>query len=321
MPHPALTPRSSPRRCCAAGSCPSPTGDKNTRGSILVIGGSSETLGAVLLAAEAAHAGRRGQAAGGDGGVGRARSPPPRCPRRWCGRCPRPTAGAISADAADAVRDLAEAADAVLHRAGHGRQGGDPGVRRAAAAAPARVRWRWTRSGWPASPPTTPACTTSSGRVVLTPNPTGAGLRAARRRGRARRRPGGRRRRPGRPRAGRRRARRRHSWVAAPDGALWRDDSGAAGARGLRLRRRAGRASPAGCSPAAPTRRRRRSGRPSCTAAAASGCPRPSGGWASWPASCRRRSREHSPRSPADCQTAADDADRGGRRATRQLHR
>src|SRR6478672_5115336 len=33
---------------------PEPTGDKNTRGSILVIGGSSETLGAVLLAAEAA---------------------------------------------------------------------------------------------------------------------------------------------------------------------------------------------------------------------------------------------------------------------------
>jgi hydroxyethylthiazole kinase-like uncharacterized protein yjeF len=33
---------------------PEPTGGKNARGSILVIGGSSETLGAVLLAAEAA---------------------------------------------------------------------------------------------------------------------------------------------------------------------------------------------------------------------------------------------------------------------------
>ena len=31
---------------------PEPTGGKNARGSILVIGGSSETLGAVLLAAE-----------------------------------------------------------------------------------------------------------------------------------------------------------------------------------------------------------------------------------------------------------------------------
>ena len=33
---------------------PEPTGGKNARGSILVIGGSSQTLGAVLLAAEAA---------------------------------------------------------------------------------------------------------------------------------------------------------------------------------------------------------------------------------------------------------------------------
>ena len=33
---------------------PEPTGGKNARGSILVIGGSTETLGAVLLAAEAA---------------------------------------------------------------------------------------------------------------------------------------------------------------------------------------------------------------------------------------------------------------------------
>ena len=33
---------------------PEPGGGKNARGSILVIGGSTETLGAVLLAAEAA---------------------------------------------------------------------------------------------------------------------------------------------------------------------------------------------------------------------------------------------------------------------------
>ncbi|MFP5371947.1 MAG: NAD(P)H-hydrate dehydratase, partial [Actinomycetes bacterium] len=33
---------------------PEPAGGKNARGSVLVIGGSAETLGAVLLAAEAA---------------------------------------------------------------------------------------------------------------------------------------------------------------------------------------------------------------------------------------------------------------------------
>src|SRR5918997_1045467 len=54
---------------------PEPTGGKNARGSILVIGGSTETLGAAL---------------------------------------PEADGGGIAADAADVVRDLAESADAVL---------------------------------------------------------------------------------------------------------------------------------------------------------------------------------------------------------------
>src|SRR5512132_1411520 len=59
MPHPApdeqgTGPTIVTPEVLRAWQLPEPTGDKNTRGSILVIGGSTETLGAVLLAAEAA---------------------------------------------------------------------------------------------------------------------------------------------------------------------------------------------------------------------------------------------------------------------------
>ena len=160
---PALSPtHRHPRGAARLAAARSPTGDKNARGSILVIGGSSETLGAVLLAAEAAMRAGAGQAAGGDG---RRRSRPfaaAALPEALVRALPETDGGAIRADAADAVRDLAEAADAVLIGPGHGRQGGD---RRSSARGCSRTcagRWRWTRSGWPASPPTTPACTTST---------------------------------------------------------------------------------------------------------------------------------------------------------------
>src|SRR3954449_2308493 len=92
---------------------PEPTGGKNARGSILVIGGSSETLGAVLLAAEAAL-----RAGAGKLQVATAESVAPfaatALPEALVRALPQSDSGAIRAEAADVVRDLAESADAVL---------------------------------------------------------------------------------------------------------------------------------------------------------------------------------------------------------------
>jgi ADP-dependent NAD(P)H-hydrate dehydratase len=92
---------------------PEPTGGKNARGSILVIGGSTQTLGAVLLAAEAAM-----RAGAGKLQVATVASLAPfaaaALPEALVRGLPETDDGAISADAADVVRDLAEAADAVL---------------------------------------------------------------------------------------------------------------------------------------------------------------------------------------------------------------
>jgi ADP-dependent NAD(P)H-hydrate dehydratase len=92
---------------------PEPTGGKEARGSILVIGGSSETLGAVQLAAEAAL-----RAGAGKLQVATAESVAPfaatALPEALVRRLPETARGAIRADAADEVRDLAESASAVL---------------------------------------------------------------------------------------------------------------------------------------------------------------------------------------------------------------
>jgi hydroxyethylthiazole kinase-like uncharacterized protein yjeF len=92
---------------------PEPTGGKNARGSILVIGGSSQTLGAVLLAAEAAL-----RAGAGKLQVATAESVAPfaatALPEALVRALPESDGGAIRAEAADVVRELAEAADAVL---------------------------------------------------------------------------------------------------------------------------------------------------------------------------------------------------------------
>lgn len=92
---------------------PEPTGDKRSRGSILVIGGSAETVGAVLLAAEAAL-----RAGAGKLQVATAESVAPiaaaALPEALVRALPQTAKGAISGDAADTVRDLAIAADAVL---------------------------------------------------------------------------------------------------------------------------------------------------------------------------------------------------------------
>ena len=92
---------------------PAPTGGKESRGSILVIGGSAETLGAVQLAAEAAL-----RAGAGKLQVATAESVAPfaatALPEALVRRLPETARGAIRADAADEVRDLAESASAVL---------------------------------------------------------------------------------------------------------------------------------------------------------------------------------------------------------------
>jgi len=92
---------------------PDPVGDKNSRGSILVIGGSAETLGAVLLAAEAAMRAGAGklQVATAASVAGHAAAALPEALVRGL---PETDGGAIRGDAVGRVRDLAESADAVL---------------------------------------------------------------------------------------------------------------------------------------------------------------------------------------------------------------
>src|SRR3982751_6975725 len=92
---------------------PEPAGGKNARGSILVIGGSTETLGAVLLAAEGAM-----RAGAGKLQVATVASLAPfaaaALPEALVRGLPETDDGAIRAHPADVVRDLAEKADAVL---------------------------------------------------------------------------------------------------------------------------------------------------------------------------------------------------------------
>jgi ADP-dependent NAD(P)H-hydrate dehydratase len=206
---------------------PDPTGGKNARGSILVIGGSRETLGAVLLAAEAAL-----RAGAGKLQVATAESVAPFAatvlPEALVRGLPETGSGAIRADAADAVRDLAEAADAVLI---------GPGMADAEETQGLTDRLLPHLTGPVALDALALASVTADigclghldGRVVLTPNPTEiafalhrddqqiedapaeAALDLADRAGAVVGLGGA------------------TSWIAAPDGGLWRDDSGGAG--------------------------------------------------------------------------------------------
>jgi ADP-dependent NAD(P)H-hydrate dehydratase len=206
---------------------PEPTGGKNARGSILVIGGSTETLGAVLLAAEAAM-----RAGAGKLQVATVASLAPfaatALPEALVRGLPETDGGAIAPDAADTVRDLAEAADAVLI---------GPGMADKEATQAFGERLLPHLSGPMALDALGLSCVTADdtclhhlgGRVVLTPNPTeiayalhtdeeaieadpaSATLDLA-----------------GRTRAvvGLGGA---TSWIATHDGELWRDESGSAG--------------------------------------------------------------------------------------------
>jgi ADP-dependent NAD(P)H-hydrate dehydratase len=206
---------------------PEPTGGKNARGSILVIGGSTETLGAVLLAAEAAM-----RAGAGKLQVATVASLAPfaatALPEALVRGLPETDGGAIAPDAADTVRDLAEAADAVLI---------GPGMADKEATQAFGERLLPHLSGPMALDALGLSCVTADdtclhhlgGRVVLTPNPTeiayalhtdeeaieadpaSATLDLA-----------------GRTRAvvGLGGA---TSWIATHEGELWRDESGSAG--------------------------------------------------------------------------------------------
>ncbi|OMQ14050.1 NAD(P)H-hydrate dehydratase, partial [Modestobacter sp. VKM Ac-2676] len=92
---------------------PEPTGGKEARGSILVVGGSTETVGAVLLAAEAALR----------SGAGKLQVVVPSkvaphvsisLPEALVRGVPHTEAGAIRASSAELVLDLAQGASAVL---------------------------------------------------------------------------------------------------------------------------------------------------------------------------------------------------------------
>src|SRR3712207_2642185 len=92
---------------------PEPTGGKDSRGSILVVGASTETLGAVLLAAEAALR----------SGAGKLQVVVPSkvaphvsisLPEALVRGVPSTEAGAITASSAELLLDLAQAASAVL---------------------------------------------------------------------------------------------------------------------------------------------------------------------------------------------------------------
>jgi ADP-dependent NAD(P)H-hydrate dehydratase len=206
---------------------PEPTGGKEARGSILVIGGSSETLGAVQLAAEAAL-----RAGAGKLQVATAESVAPwaatALPEALVRRLPETKRGAIRADAADEVRDLAESASAVL-------------------IGPGMIDTDETQAFGERLLPHLPgplvldalglACITADdrcvlhlqGRAVLTPNPKELALSLHRGEGDLGDDPSG---------AARELAAKAQatvglggatSWVAAPDGRLWRDESGGAG--------------------------------------------------------------------------------------------
>ena len=205
---------------------PEPTGGKEARGSILVIGGSAETLGAVQLAAEAAL-----RAGAGKLQVATAESVAPfaatALPEALVRRLPETRGGAISADAADEVRDLAESASAVLI---------GPGMTDKEQAQELGARLLPHLSGPLVLDALGLACVTADdtclahvdGRAVLTPNPKELALSLHRD--------------PddlGNPaEAALELARRTQavvglggatSWIAAPDGRLWRDESGGAG--------------------------------------------------------------------------------------------
>jgi ADP-dependent NAD(P)H-hydrate dehydratase len=206
---------------------PEPTGGKESRGSILVVGGSTETVGAVLLAAEAALR----------SGAGKLQVVVPSkvaphvsisLPEALVRGVPSTEAGAIRASSAELIVDLAQRASAVLIGPG---MADEPEARGLVEQLLPELEGPVALDALGLAAVTAdPGCLHHlKGRVVLTPNPTelaialhaepeeleadqaGAALRLAEL-SRATVGLGG-----------------ATSWVAAPDGRLWQDQSGGAG--------------------------------------------------------------------------------------------
>jgi ADP-dependent NAD(P)H-hydrate dehydratase len=206
---------------------PEPTGGKNARGSILVIGGSTETLGAVLLAAEGAMRAGAGKLQVATV-ASRAGFAAQALPEALVRALPETDGGAISADGADVVRDLAESADAVLI---------GPGMTDKEQTQAFGERLLPALSGPLALDALGLACVTADpgcvhhlgGRVVLTPNPTEIAYALHVQDDDIEADPAG----SAADLAGRTRAvvglGGATSWIAAPDDRLWQDESGNAG--------------------------------------------------------------------------------------------
>jgi ADP-dependent NAD(P)H-hydrate dehydratase len=227
MPRPATEPTPVTPELLRGWPLPEPSGGKNSRGSILVIGGSTETVGAVLLAAEAAM-----RAGAGKLQVATVASLAPfaaaALPEALVRALPETPGGAISAKGADVVRDLAEKADAVLI---------GPGMADKEETQAFGERLLPHLTGPLALDALGLACVTANdasvrhldGRVVFTPNPTELAIALHAEEDEIEEDPDG---------SALRLAERAQavvglggaiSWVAAPDGSLWRDESGEAG--------------------------------------------------------------------------------------------
>jgi hydroxyethylthiazole kinase-like uncharacterized protein yjeF len=227
MPHPSSEPTLVTAELLRGWPLPDPAGGKNARGSVLVIGGSTETLGAVVLAAEAAL-----RAGAGKLQVATVASMAPYAaqslPEARVIALPETSGGALGPDAADAVRDDAGNADAVLVGPGMGDK--DATLAFTERLLPHLPGPLALDALGLASVTEDEKCLHHlDGRVVLTPNPTEIAIslhvdedeidddpaRAAldlARRARAVVVLGG-----------------VTSWIASPDGDLWKDDSGGAG--------------------------------------------------------------------------------------------
>jgi hydroxyethylthiazole kinase-like uncharacterized protein yjeF len=206
---------------------PEPTGGKESRGSILVVGGSTETLGAVLLAAEAALRSGAGKLQ-----VAVPASVAPQAavalPEALVRGLPATGDGAIQAKAAERVLDLARKASAVLIGPGMADEEETRGL--VEALLPELQGPVALDALGLAAVSADPSCLHHlDGRAVLTPNPTELAIALHVEQEELEADPAG---------AARRLAEQAHavvglggatSWVAAPDGRLWQDESGGAG--------------------------------------------------------------------------------------------
>jgi ADP-dependent NAD(P)H-hydrate dehydratase len=206
---------------------PEPTGGKESRGSILVIGGSTETLGAVTLAAEAAVR----------SGAGKLQVVVPSkvaphvsiaLPEALVRGVPSTEAGAIEGSSVELFLDLVEKASAVL--VGPGMADKEQTQALVESLLPELRAPVVLDALGLAAVTADPGCLHHlEGRVVLTPNPTELAISLHVDADEVEDDPAG---------CARRLAEQTHatvglggatSWVAGPDGRLWEDESGGAG--------------------------------------------------------------------------------------------